>query len=252
MEIHIQKDGQKHGPFSEAQIRSGLDAGQFAPDDLAWSTGKASWQPLSALMNLDVNQPPPLHTTAVTPAVNSPAIDGNAAVSQTPTLNPSQASESAPIVSAGSNAHRRICKKCGHPYNAWSLFRPIGSGLCVACSSMNQSKQPHSPIYKAATAVFWVCFVGYCLYLNHWMPSQYHDPLGNDSRTERQVLTDKYSPQVSPSRSGTINFGPITEKPSDFSVEKHRHIFDPTPTPHRNDIGVPVVINCVLRATQIV
>lgn len=60
MEIHIQKDGQKHGPFSEAQIRSGVDEGQFAPDDLAWSTGKASWQPLSALINLDVSQPPPI------------------------------------------------------------------------------------------------------------------------------------------------------------------------------------------------
>ena len=60
MEIHIQKGDQKHGPFSEAQIRSGVEAGEFAPDDLAWSTGKASWQPLSALISLDVNQPPPI------------------------------------------------------------------------------------------------------------------------------------------------------------------------------------------------
>ena len=65
MEIHIQKGGQKQGPFSEAQIRSGVDAGEFAPDDLAWSTGKASWQPLSVLISLDVDQPPPLQGIAV-------------------------------------------------------------------------------------------------------------------------------------------------------------------------------------------
>ena len=60
MDIYVQKDGQKRGPFSEAQIRTGIDRDVFKPDDPAWTTGKVSWQPLSALINLDVNQPPPL------------------------------------------------------------------------------------------------------------------------------------------------------------------------------------------------
>lgn len=59
MDIYVQKDGQKLGPFPETKIRQGLDAGEFAPDDLAWRNGKASWQPLSALIALDVTQAPP-------------------------------------------------------------------------------------------------------------------------------------------------------------------------------------------------
>jgi hypothetical protein len=60
MDIYVQKDGQRLGAFPESRIRHGIDAGEFAPDDLAWTPGKASWQPLSALINLDVNQPPPI------------------------------------------------------------------------------------------------------------------------------------------------------------------------------------------------
>ena len=59
MDIYVQKDGQQLGPFSEVKIRAGIDAGEFAPDDHAWTSGKASWQPISALISLDVNRPPP-------------------------------------------------------------------------------------------------------------------------------------------------------------------------------------------------
>ena len=64
MDIYVQKDGQQRGPFPETKIREGIDAGEFAPADLAWTTGKASWQPLSALISLDVNQAPPVHERA--------------------------------------------------------------------------------------------------------------------------------------------------------------------------------------------
>jgi hypothetical protein len=58
--IFILSDGQQVGPFSEQRLREGIDDGEFFPDDLAWTTGKASWQPLSALINLDLSKPPPL------------------------------------------------------------------------------------------------------------------------------------------------------------------------------------------------
>ena len=62
MDIYVQKNGQQQGPFPETKIREGIDAGEFKPDDLAWTVGKASWQPLSALINLEVDQPPPIHS----------------------------------------------------------------------------------------------------------------------------------------------------------------------------------------------
>ena len=60
MDIYVQKDGQRQGPYSEAQIRTGIDRGDLKPNDAAWMTGEASWQALSALINLDVNKTPPL------------------------------------------------------------------------------------------------------------------------------------------------------------------------------------------------
>ena len=59
MDIYVQKDGQQHGPYPESKIRRGIDAGEFDPADLAWTVGKASWQPLSVLINLDTTNPPP-------------------------------------------------------------------------------------------------------------------------------------------------------------------------------------------------
>lgn len=83
MDIYVQKDGQRRGPFSEAQIRSGFDSGEFAPADLAWANGKASWQPLSALINLDVNQSPPFDH----PPSSSPTAVVAGAVSAMPPLS---------------------------------------------------------------------------------------------------------------------------------------------------------------------
>lgn len=60
MDIYVQKHGQQQGPFPENRIRQGLDAGEFVAADLAWMKGKASWQPLASLINLDVTKPPPI------------------------------------------------------------------------------------------------------------------------------------------------------------------------------------------------
>jgi hypothetical protein len=69
MDIYVQKDGQQQGPFPESRIRQGIDGGEFDPADLAWTAGKAAWQPLSILIGLDVTQAPPIPTNGT---------DGNA------------------------------------------------------------------------------------------------------------------------------------------------------------------------------
>lgn len=49
MEIWIGRDGQRHGPYKEDDVRQWLRSGQMAGDDLGWYEGLADWQPLSVL-----------------------------------------------------------------------------------------------------------------------------------------------------------------------------------------------------------
>lgn len=49
MEIWIGRDGERHGPYKEDDVRQWLRSGQVSPKDLAWYAGLADWQPLSVL-----------------------------------------------------------------------------------------------------------------------------------------------------------------------------------------------------------
>jgi hypothetical protein len=45
--IHVNRGTTSLGVFSEQEIREGLSVGRFAPTDIGWREGMASWQPLS-------------------------------------------------------------------------------------------------------------------------------------------------------------------------------------------------------------
>ncbi|OOG46338.1 transporter [Rhodanobacter sp. C06] len=49
MEIWIGRDGERHGPYKEEEVRQWLRSGQVKGSDLAWREGLADWQPLSTL-----------------------------------------------------------------------------------------------------------------------------------------------------------------------------------------------------------
>lgn len=49
MEVWIGRDGERHGPYKEDDVRQWLSSGQVSQDDLAWYEGLADWQPLSVL-----------------------------------------------------------------------------------------------------------------------------------------------------------------------------------------------------------
>ena len=49
MEVWIGRDGERHGPYKEEDVRQWMRSGQVSRDDLAWYDGLADWQPLSAL-----------------------------------------------------------------------------------------------------------------------------------------------------------------------------------------------------------
>jgi hypothetical protein len=45
--INVNRGTTSLGVFSEQEVREGLSAGRFAPTDIGWREGMASWQPLS-------------------------------------------------------------------------------------------------------------------------------------------------------------------------------------------------------------
>src|ERR1700745_3487868 len=50
--IHVNRGATSLGVFSEEEVREGLRTGRFAPTDIGWSEGMASWQPLSQFPEL--------------------------------------------------------------------------------------------------------------------------------------------------------------------------------------------------------
>lgn len=50
--IHINRNRQSLGQFSEQDVADGLLSGRFLPDDLAWQEPMESWQPLASFKNL--------------------------------------------------------------------------------------------------------------------------------------------------------------------------------------------------------
>jgi hypothetical protein len=50
--IHVNRGTTSLGVFSEEEVREGLSAGRFAPTDIGWREGMASWQPLSQFAEL--------------------------------------------------------------------------------------------------------------------------------------------------------------------------------------------------------
>jgi uncharacterized RDD family membrane protein YckC len=65
MEIWIGRDGERHGPYKEDDVREWLRSGKVSPADLAWYEGLADWQPLSVLFRDEV-------PAAVSPAPGNP------------------------------------------------------------------------------------------------------------------------------------------------------------------------------------
>jgi len=83
MEIWIGRDGERHGPYKEDDVRAWLRSGQLSRDDLGWREGLADWQPLSVLFPEETRAaPPPFAPPAAAPAAwpshDMPALEDHA------------------------------------------------------------------------------------------------------------------------------------------------------------------------------
>ncbi len=79
MEIWIGRDGERHGPYKEEEVREWLRSGKVSPADLAWYEGLADWQPLSVLFRDEV--------PAATTAADNPYAAPNAPLQPLPQTN---------------------------------------------------------------------------------------------------------------------------------------------------------------------
>jgi len=80
--IHVNRGATSLGAFSEEDVRAGLRAGRFAPTDLGWREGMASWQPLSQFAEFGATAPAMPPPPAVVTSTISPA--GAGSISETP------------------------------------------------------------------------------------------------------------------------------------------------------------------------
>jgi hypothetical protein len=55
--VHVNRGATSLGAFSEEEVREGLRTGRFAPTDIGWREGMASWQPLSEFPELGAAAP---------------------------------------------------------------------------------------------------------------------------------------------------------------------------------------------------
>lgn len=68
--IWLGQNGERHGPFSEANLRQWLKEGKLTPDALAWRSGMDGWVPLTSLFPAAADEPlpPPLAAASAPPS----------------------------------------------------------------------------------------------------------------------------------------------------------------------------------------
>ena len=74
--IHVNRGATSLGVFSEEEVREGLRTGRFAPSDIGWREGMATWQPLSQFAEFagTASEVPPPQTGAVPATIASAAV----------------------------------------------------------------------------------------------------------------------------------------------------------------------------------
>ena len=81
MEVWIGRDGERHGPYTEVEVRQWLRSGQVSASDLGWYEGLADWQPLSVLFPEELVMapaaPPPIAPVRPSPTTTA-ALEDNA------------------------------------------------------------------------------------------------------------------------------------------------------------------------------
>jgi hypothetical protein len=117
--IHINRNRQSLGQFTDQEVADGLQSGRFRPDDLAWHESMDSWQPLSTFSNL----PPPSGNIVAAPAIPVPA-DASAVIAPV-----WETAEPPPVFSAAFESIKQVLSKPVETFQAMPCEGGIGKPL---------------------------------------------------------------------------------------------------------------------------
>lgn len=74
MEVWIGREGERHGPYQEEDVRQWLRSGELSRDDLGWYAGMADWQPLATLFPDALKEDPEQLAAPSTPPPSEPPL----------------------------------------------------------------------------------------------------------------------------------------------------------------------------------
>lgn len=125
--IHINRNRQSLGQFSDQEVADGLKSGEFHPDDLAWREPMESWQPLSSFDGLPPASPnaepmmPTLPSIPPAPADTAPVWE---------------AAEPPPLVSAAVESIKQVLSKPVETFQSMpcegGFFKPLKFYILVS------------------------------------------------------------------------------------------------------------------------
>ncbi|MFA7345504.1 MAG: YIP1 family protein [Terrimicrobiaceae bacterium] len=125
--IHINRNRQNLGQYSDQEVADGLAGGKFFPDDLAWQEPMESWQPLSSFTNL----PPASETPPAPPVVPSAPPDGSSG--DVPVW---ESAKPPPILASAAGTIRQVLSKPTETFRAMpcagGLWKPLKFYLLVS------------------------------------------------------------------------------------------------------------------------
>jgi len=137
MMIHVSREGQQFGPYTQEDVQAYLAEGRLLPTDLGWTEGSAEWVPLPQLMTGEAGVPPAVHGVGC------------------------------PKCGAGLEADQVVCLECGH-----NVDDPVEDPSAVPEAPQEKRKVPPSLTYEdeMADRSSFVNSVGWGLLMASFMP----------------------------------------------------------------------------------
>jgi hypothetical protein len=77
MNVYIQKDGRRDGPFTSQQTSDLIRQGKYSASDLAWHEGLSEWKSISLMQDVVNLAVPPVSVKIQTPTIATPAKEIN-------------------------------------------------------------------------------------------------------------------------------------------------------------------------------
>ena len=168
MMIHVSREGQQFGPYTQEDVQAYLAEGRLLATDLGWTEGSAEWVPLPQLVGGEVGASPPGQGIGC------------------------------PKCGAGLEADQVICLSCGH-----NVDDPVDDPEAVPVAPQEKRKVPPSLTYEdeMADRSSFVNSVGWGLLMASFMPvfgdGQWNIPFWKFwEQTEWQAIFSIVAPAV--------------------------------------------------------